>query len=84
MSLLLWGYSQHASLFNQYTSLQNGKRIEFMLHYQKSSPTGAALRTRFKVLKTIHNSNVNLEAPKQQSSRCAQLLEFFLTRHMLP
>jgi hypothetical protein len=58
------GYDQHASPFNQHTSLQNGKLIEFMLHCQKSGFSNATTRTKFKVLKTMRNNNVNLQDPE--------------------
>jgi integrase/recombinase XerD len=58
------GYNQHASLFYQPASLQEGKLIEFMWHCKKAGFSDATTKTKFKILRVMNKNNIDLSDPE--------------------
>jgi integrase len=58
------GYSQHASLSSQPTSIQEGRLIEYLWYLKKNGFSEATAKTRYKILKLMTKNNINLNNPE--------------------
>ena len=58
------GYGQHASLNLNTPSLQKEILTQFIIHLQKQAYAEPTVRTKYKILRTMMNNNVNLNDPE--------------------